>query len=102
MSHILTYSSKQFKRRFQILFHLTYRRQVPAAVTVVWSAPDRYDVLVFEVVFIAFVDELMRSSDQGEVVYVAEFVRYFVAKEPACVCRGILVSFRRSACWIGG
>lgn len=85
MSHILPDSPKQLKRRLQILLHLTYRRQIPASVAVVRSTPYRCDVLVLEVVFVAFVDELVGSGDEGEVVYVAEFVRYFVAEEPACI-----------------
>lgn len=83
MSHILPDSPKQLERRLQILLHLTHRRQITAPVAVVRCAPDRHDVLVLEVVFVPFVDELVRSCDERQVVDVAEFVGYFVAEEPA-------------------
>ena len=83
MPHILPDSTKQLKRRLQILLHFTHRRQIPASVAIVWGAPDRHDVLVLEVVFVAFVDELVGARDEREVVDVAEFVGDFVAEEPA-------------------
>ena len=45
---------------------------VTTAVAVIWRGPHGYDVFVFEVVFVAFVDELMGACDELEAVYVVE------------------------------
>jgi hypothetical protein len=45
---------------------------VAAAVAVVGCGPDRHDVLVFEVVFVAFVDELVRARNELQAVDVVE------------------------------
>ena len=45
---------------------------VAAAVAVVRGGPDGHDVFGGEVVFVAFVDELVRAGDELEIVYVVE------------------------------
>ena len=47
---------------------------ITTAVTIIWCRPDSDNVLVFEMVFVAFVDELMGTGDELEAVDVVELI----------------------------
>ena len=65
-------STKDLEIRIQILSQRHDTRDIAAPVAVVRRGPHSHDVLRGEVVFVAFVDELMGASDELEVVYVVE------------------------------
>lgn len=65
-------SREDLELRLEILTEIHDRSNIAAAVTVVGGGPDRHDILVFEMVLVAFVDQLMRSCNQLEAVDVVE------------------------------
>ena len=69
---VIWYSTENLEVWCEILAHRHYRSDVAAPVAVIRSRPNGYDILGREVVFIAFVDKLVSSSYQLEVVYVVE------------------------------
>lgn len=83
MPHLRWYGSEELEYRLQIFPHLTYTRHVGAAVAVVRCTPDCNHGLAVEVVFVSFVDKLMCSGDQIEVIDCAELVGYSATKQPA-------------------
>lgn len=80
MPLIVCHSAEQFERWFELLVDLADGREVSAAVAVIRGAPHGDDILVVEVVLVAFVDELMGSSDDREIVDMAELVCDFVSE----------------------
>lgn len=84
VSLIVADCAEQLECRFQILSDLTHRCQVSTSVAVVRCAPDGHDVLLVKMKFISFVNELMRSCDQSEIVHMAEFLGDLVSEQPTC------------------
>ena len=80
MPLIVADGTEQLERGFQVFANLTDGGQVTAPVTVIWGTPYCDHILVGEVVFVSFVHQLMRASDQGEIVDMTEFVSYAVTK----------------------
>lgn len=56
----------------QVLSKCHYAGDVAAAVTVVWRGPDCDNILGCKVIFVSFVDQLMRTRDKLKVVDVIE------------------------------
>jgi hypothetical protein len=69
---MIRHRTKDLELRLQVFREIHYRRDVSAAVAVIWRRPDGDDILVFEVVLVAFVDELMGAGDELEAIYVVE------------------------------
>ena len=71
---MIRYRTKDLELRLlrQILAVRHDGSHVAAAVAVVRGGPDGHDVFGGEVVFVAFVDELVRAGDELEIVYVVE------------------------------
>lgn len=82
MPLIVADGTEQLESGFQVFTNFTDRGQVTTPVTVIGGTPHGDDVLVGEVVFVSFVHQLMRASDQGEIVDMAEFISYAVTKQP--------------------
>jgi hypothetical protein len=57
-------------------------RHVAAAVAIVGSGPNRYEVLVLEVVLVALHDELVGAADELDAIDVTELIRHFGAEDP--------------------
>lgn len=83
MPLVVTNCTKQLEGRVEVFADLTHRRQVTAAVTVVGRTPDRHHILVVEVIFVSFVNQLMCTSNQGKVVDMAELIGYSVSEKPS-------------------
>jgi hypothetical protein len=58
---IIWYSAKDGEFGLEVFFQAHNGSDVATAIAVVRRRPDCYHILIFEVVFIAFVDELMGS-----------------------------------------
>ncbi len=69
---MIRHSREDLEIRLQILSHRHNTRHIPTTIAIVGSRPDRHYVLGGEVVFVAFVDELVRAGYELEVVYVVE------------------------------
>ena len=69
---MIRHGTKNLEIRLQILSQRHDGSDIAAAVAVVRRGPDGHDVLGGEVVFVAFVDELVRAGYELEVVYVVE------------------------------
>jgi len=69
---MIRHSAEDLKIRLEILADRHDTRDVAASVAVVGCRPDCDDVLGGEVVFVAFVDQLVGAGDECEVVYVVE------------------------------
>lgn len=82
MSLIVADGAEQLKGRLEVFANLTDRSQVTASIAVVGCTPHGDDILVGKVVLVPFVDQLMRASDQGEIVDMAEFIRYTITEQP--------------------
>jgi hypothetical protein len=55
---------KDLELGFEVFAQVHNRRDVSTTVAVIWCRPDSHDVFVLEVVLVAFVDELMGSSNE--------------------------------------
>lgn len=75
--------TKQLEGRVEVFADLTHRRQVTAAVTVVGRTPNRHHILIVEVIFVPFVNQLMCTSNQGKVVDMAELIGHSVSEKPS-------------------
>lgn len=82
MSLIVADCTEQLEGRLEVITNFTNRGQVPTAVAVVWRTPYSNHVLVVEVVFIAFVHQLVRTRDQGEIIDMAKLVSHAVSEKP--------------------
>lgn len=71
---MIRHGRKDLKFWLEVLAQIHNGGDVSAAVAVVWRGPDGDDVFVFEVVFVAFVDELVGAGDELEAVYVVELL----------------------------
>ena len=80
---VVTDSTEELERRFEIVPDLADGGKVAASVAVVGGTPHRDHVLIGEVIFVTLVDQLVGSRDKGQVIDVAELVRNFVSKQPA-------------------
>lgn len=69
---MIRHSREDLEIGLQVVAKRHDRSDVAAAVAVVGSRPDGYHVLRGKVVFVALVDQLMRSSDEGERIDVVE------------------------------
>jgi len=69
---VIRHGAEDGKVRLQILAQCHDTRHVTTSVAVVWRRPDGDDVLVLEVVLVAFVDKLMCACYQLEAVDVVE------------------------------
>lgn len=85
MSLVVTDRAEQLEGGLEIFLDLTDRRQVPAAVAVVRSAPHGDDVLVGEMVFVALVHELVCTGNEGEVVDVTELIGHSITEQPSYI-----------------
>lgn len=65
MPLVITNSTEKLERGLKVIPDLAHRGQVSAAVAVVRRTPDCDDVLVCEMVFVAFVDQLVGAGYQG-------------------------------------
>jgi hypothetical protein len=82
MPLVITHCTKQLEGGLEILPNFTDGGQISTSIAVVWRTPYRDDVLVVEVVFVAFVDQLVCTCDQREVVDMTELIGHSVSKEP--------------------
>lgn len=80
VSLIIADGAEKFECRFEVLANFADGRQIAAAVAVVWRTPDCDDVLFGEVVFVAFVHQLMSSCDEAKIVDMTKFFGDFVSK----------------------
>jgi hypothetical protein len=80
---IITNCTKQLEGGLEVVSDLTDGGQVPTPVAVIGRTPHCHDVLVVKVVFVAFVDQLVCTCDQREVVDMAKLVRDSVSEEPS-------------------
>lgn len=71
---MIRHRTKDLKFRLQILRKIHDTRDIATAVAIIRRGPHGNDVLVFEVVLVAFVDKLVCAGDEGEVVDVVELV----------------------------
>lgn len=69
---MIRHSAKDCELGFEIFSQGHDTGYVAATVTVVWSGPDGHNILILEVVFVTFVDELMCSGNKREVVDMVE------------------------------
>lgn len=69
---MIRHSGEDLELWLEIFAEIHNGRDVAAAVTVVGCGPHRDDILVFEVVFVPFVDQLMGTCYELEAVYVIE------------------------------
>ncbi len=69
---VIGYSGKDLKFRFQVLPKIHDGSNIAAAVTIVWSRPDGDYIFVFEVVLVAFIDQLMGSCNELQPVNMVE------------------------------
>jgi hypothetical protein len=69
---MIRHSREDFEVWFQIFAQRHDRSDIPATVAVVRSRPNGHDVLRGKMILIPFVDELMCSSDELEIVDVVE------------------------------
>ena len=83
----LSCSVESRKVSIQVLANVEDGRDISASVAVVRSRPDCHEVLVLEPVFEAIHDELMSTSNEFEIIYVAEFVRYLGSEQPTSTSR---------------
>lgn len=58
------HSGEDSKIWFQVFAEGHDTGNITTAVAVIWCRPDRYYVLVLEVVLVAFVDQLMSTGDE--------------------------------------
>lgn len=80
---VITDCTKQLERRFEVITNLTHRRQITTAVAVVRRTPDRHHILIVEVIFVSFVNQLVGTSNQRKVVDMAEFIGHSVSEKPS-------------------
>jgi hypothetical protein len=80
MPLVISNSTEKLECWFQVLVDLAYGRQVSAAVAVVGSTPDGNHIIVREVILVTLVYKLVGSCNEGQIVHVAELVRYLVTK----------------------
>lgn len=59
------------------------RRDIAAAIAVVWRGPNSDEVLIREHKLEALLNELMRARDQLKAIDVRKLARHFAAKEPS-------------------
>lgn len=78
---MIRHGAEDFEIRVQVLAQCHDAGDVAAAVAVVGRRPDGHDVLVLEVVFVAFVDQLVRAGYEGEAVDVVELVKESISNE---------------------
>ena len=69
---MVRHSREDLEIWLQILAQSHNRSYISASVAVVWSRPNSNYILGGEMVLVAFVDQLMRASDQLKVVDVVE------------------------------
>jgi len=69
---VIGHSGEDRKVRLEVLAQRHDAGDVSAAVAVVRGGPDGDDVLVLEVVLVAFVDELVGARDELQAVDVIE------------------------------
>jgi hypothetical protein len=79
---MIRHSREDLEIWFEIFAQRHNRSHIPATIAVVWSGPNGHDVLRGKMILIPFVDELMCSSDELEVVDVVE-LRKFVSTTSA-------------------
>lgn len=80
MPLIVADSTEQLEGGLEVFANLTDRGQVAASVAVVGGTPHGDDILVGEVVLVTLVHQLVRASDQREIVDMAEFIGHSVTK----------------------
>ena len=96
-SHGLRNSLEDLEILLAVLFHLHYRSHVAASIAVVRSTPYSHKVLILEPVNVAFLHQLMSTSDQLQPIDMAEVVSNLRAEDPpspSCIDRPILNIFR--------
>lgn len=75
--------TEQFECGLEVVPDLANGGKIATAIAVVGGTPDSHDILVGKMVFISLVDQLMRSSDQGKVVNMAELIRHAISEKPS-------------------
>lgn len=71
---MIGHGGKNLKLWFKILTKIHNRCHISTSVAVIRGGPDGDYILVFKVVFVAFVDELVGAGYELETVYVVELV----------------------------
>lgn len=61
---MIRHRAEDSKIRLEVLAQGHDRSYVATSITVVRRGPDGNDVLIFEMVLVAFVDELVRACDE--------------------------------------
>lgn len=75
-SPMIWHGAEDAEFRIQIFTQTHYACDIPASVAVIRRRPYGHDVLVFEVVFVAFLHELMCSSDELKAIDVIELFHH--------------------------
>lgn len=91
MPLVIADCTEQFEGGLQVISDLTDRGQVTAPVAVIGRTPHGYNILVVEMIFVAFVDQLVCSGDQREIVDMTELVCDSVSEEPSWISLALLV-----------
>lgn len=85
MPLIIADRAEQLESRFEIISNLTDGSQIAASVAVIRRAPHGDDVLVGEMVLVAFVHQLVCAGNQREVVDMAELISHSIAEQPSYI-----------------
>jgi hypothetical protein len=69
---VIWYSGEDLKLWLEVLAQVHNGSNVSAAVAVVGRRPDGNDILVLEVIFVAFIDQLMGACNELQAVDMVE------------------------------
>ena len=73
---MIRHSGENLEFRLQVFTQGHDGSDIAASVAVVGCRPHGHHVLGGEMIFVAFVDELVRAGDEVEVVYVVELLNH--------------------------